>query len=200
MIETIVVKYNAKEYEDECIQSIIDFTDEAYHLSVYDNFPGNDNLSVIWNRLIERSNADIIVLVNSDTVLEKGWTSMLKHLKGKVGAVGPITNKCGTEQKGFSKGDKMDKQLKTRMLSGFFLAFPRKVWEEVKFNEDYVLYGEDNEWCDEVKKAGYDLLIDFNTHIHHYGGTSSKKKKGLKDIRAKSRQQYANYRNKRSNV
>lgn len=199
MIELILVKYNQREYEDECIQSILNTTNVPYNLTVYDNFPLNENLSVVWNRLIGRSNADIIVLVNTDTILEDGWTKMLAHLREGVGAVGPITNKCGTQQSGFKKSQKADTQTPVSTLSGFFIAFPRSVWEKVKFNEGYELYGEDSEWCEEVKRAGYKLIQDFSTHIFHYGGKSGENRKDLNGIRAKSRERFRKYNERNSN-
>lgn len=195
MVELILVKYNQREYEDECIQSILDTTDIPYHMTVYDNFPLNENLSVVWNRLIERSNADTIVLVNTDTILQKGWTKMLDHITENVGAIGPVTNKCGTHQSGFKKGDRFDKREAVSTLSGFFLAFPKKVWEKVRFNEGYKLYGEDTEWCEEVKKAGYKLITDYNTWIFHYGGASGSQRKDLQEVREQSRAQFRKYKN-----
>lgn len=193
MVELIVVKYNQKEYEDECIQSILDTTDIPYNLTVYDNFPLNENLSVVWNRLIGRSNADTIVLVNSDTILEPGWTKMLNYLADGVGAVGPITNACGTSQNGFKKTDKADHRGEVKMLSGFFVAFPKGVWEKHNFNEEYELYGEDSEWCAELVKAGYKLLVDYSTHIFHYRGKSGENRTDLKEVRARSRSKFKKY-------
>jgi GT2 family glycosyltransferase len=195
MMELIVVKYNSPDYERECVQSIVEVTKRPHHLTIYDNYPLNENLSVVWNRLIGRSNADIIVLVNNDTILEEGWEQMLDILEDeKIGAVGPITNRCGTHQNGFDKVDKIDEVLPCATLSGFFVAFRKDVWEKVKFNEEYKLYGEDSEWCEEVKRLGYQLLTDYRVHIFHHKGVSGKHRTDLEEVKKEAGKRFREYK------
>ncbi len=104
-MEIILVKFNQPKYEDACIESVKKFTDLNKHtLTIYDNYPKKENLAVVWNRLIEESEDENICLLNSDTLVEPRWERLIEALEDKtVGAVGPITNKCGGKQKGIGK-------------------------------------------------------------------------------------------------
>lgn len=191
MIDLILVKCNNREYEDETIQSILDTTDIHYHLTVYENYNKRRNLSTCWNMLIDRSDAEYIVLVNTDVILEDNWYSMLDHFDESTGAIGPITNKCGSPQTGRSKSEKTDARVPTSMLSGFFMAFPKAVWQEIGgFDERFKLYGEDSDFCKRMTDAGYLLYMDFDTHIYHHGGRTTSKEKNLDKIREQSRNLY----------
>jgi cellulose synthase/poly-beta-1,6-N-acetylglucosamine synthase-like glycosyltransferase len=105
MVEVILVRYNNKECEDEAVKAVLENTTIPHHLTVFDNYPGDENLSVVWNRLIKRSDADYICLLNTDTKVSKNWLrGLLRPLEDEsIGAVGPVTNKCGTVQTGFTQ-------------------------------------------------------------------------------------------------
>ena len=175
MVEVIIVKYNNKEYEDETITQVINTVNIPYHLTVYENYERDGNLSTVWNDLIRRSDAEYIVLLNNDTVPQKDWLErLLEPFKDpSVGAVGAISNRAGGLQGGhkFPQKDGMIQESST--LSGFCMAFPKKVWEEVGgFDERYKLYGEDSDFCNRLKKKGYKLLIRFDTYVYHHKAKS----------------------------
>lgn len=160
-----------------CIKSVLRYTEEFYHLTIYQNLVKDQNLSVIWNKLIKKSDADYICLLNSDTLVEKDWLNKLLEVFEKednVGIVGPISNQAGGKQSQLKKIDEY-KVVETGTLSGFCLVFPKKVWEEVGgFNEEYKLYAEDSEFCYHVRQK-YKLMIRQDVFIYHYGGKSAKK-------------------------
>jgi GT2 family glycosyltransferase len=195
MTEIIIVKYGLPEYERECVESVLANTNIPYHLTVYDNYPLDENLSVVWNRLIKASVSDNIILLNNDTIVEPKWAEkLILSLTEGVGAVGPITNKCGTSQSGFKKSDKEKVCIPNRDLSGFCLAFKKDVWEKVGgFDEEFKLYGEDSEFLNRVGKK-YKLMMNMDVHIHHYGASSKKvaeaRGKDIQAIRQESSQIY----------
>ncbi len=195
----IIVKYGLADYERECVESVLDNTDIPYHLTVYDNYPLDENLSVVWNRLIEASVSENIILLNNDTIVEPKWAEklVLSLIEG-VGAVGPITNKCGTSQSGFKKSDKEKVCIPVNDLSGFCLAFKKETWEKIgKFDEEFKLYGEDSEFLHRVGKK-YKLLMNMNVHIFHYGASSKSVAEARgKDIQAIRQESSQLYRNKR---
>lgn len=201
MLTIIIVKYNLPEYEAECVQSVVQHTNIPHHLIVHDNYEKDENLSVVWNRLIKQADSDYIILLNNDTIVESKWAErLISGLSEGIGAIGPITNKCGTGQSGFSKKDKQNVLIESSDISGFCLAFPKKVWEDVGgFNEEYHLYGEDSEFIREVRKK-YKTLVDFGVHIFHYGAKSSeqaiKRGKDINKIRQNSSQTFRSYLNK----
>ena len=188
--EVIIIKYNAPEFERDCIRSVIDNT-EDYHLTVFDNYKTNYGLSTIWNKLITKSEAENIVLLNSDTVVEPKWLENLVSLLTKMnaGAVGPVSNRAGRRQ----TQQRASSFTETDMLSGFCLAFKKKVWEEVGgFDENYYLYFEDNDFANKLMSAGYKLYINNEVFIHHKQRASSDKREDCKQHFEKSKQYFQN--------
>lgn len=63
------------------------------------------------------------------------------------------------------------------MLSGAAMLVRREVVEEVGgFDERFHMYGEDNEWCLRIKRAGWTLLFEPAAVVMHHGGASSLKR------------------------
>jgi GT2 family glycosyltransferase len=63
------------------------------------------------------------------------------------------------------------------MLSGAAMMLKREVLEEVGgFDERFHMYGEDNEWCLRIKRAGWRLLFEPAAVVMHHGGASSLKR------------------------
>jgi GT2 family glycosyltransferase len=64
-------------------------------------------------------------------------------------------------------------------ISGAFLFVRREVGEQIGWwDEDYFFYGEDLQFCYNVRKAGYKIYYVPEVSILHYGGVSS----GIKKI------------------
>lgn len=193
--EIIIVKYGLREYENECVSQVLEYTEDPYNLTVYENWNRDANLSVVWNECIRRSDAEYICLLNNDTVVTKHWLTKLLATFGQydnVGAVGPVSNKAGGQQGGHTDAMPDGVVQECHTLSGFCLAFPRSVWAEVDgFDERYELYGEDSDFCNRILRAGYRLYTRFDTWIYHHKSQSCKNadNKG-KDI-AKIRQESA---------
>lgn len=196
MVEVILVKYNQPEFEDITIKSILRSTTIPYHLTAYQNAKGV-SLSSRWNVLIERSDAEYICLLNTDTQVTRGW---LRRLLGtfeeypNAGCVQPSSNagQQGTIQTPLRRmemdwdvinnfGEKLRASAVVKVTdvtccTGFCMMFPRKAWEEAgRFNEEFFLYGEDNEFSRRVKrKLGLRLLCRRDTYVHHYKEQSVK--------------------------
>ena len=63
------------------------------------------------------------------------------------------------------------------MLSGAAMLVRREVIEEVGgFDERFHMYGEDNEWCLRIKRAGWRLMFEPEAVVMHHGGASSLKR------------------------
>lgn len=175
MLEIIIVKYNLREYENETVSQVLETVDIPYNLTAYENYEKDENLSKVWNDLIRRSNAEFIILLNNDTVPSPKWAEKLLEVfkDKKVGAVGTISNRAGGFQGGHKEAQKYPMIAEANMLSGFCMAFPKKVWKEVKgFDERYKLYGEDSQFCVDIKKRGYKLMIRYDTFVYHHKAKS----------------------------
>ena len=68
-------------------------------------------------------------------------------------------------------------------IVGAFMIVPRLVGEKVKWwDEDYFFYGEDLDFCFNIRKAGYKIYYVPTVSILHYGGVSSGIKKSSEGI------------------
>ena len=175
-IDIIIVKYGLPDYEQETVEQVMRTVGVPYHLSVYDNYPLDENLSVVWNRLIKRSNADFVLLLNNDTVPRGSWADKLLEAMSdpKVGAVGSISNKAGGHQGGWEKSPE-DKVVECVMLSGFCVLIRKAAFDAIGgFNEAYKLYGEDSDFFRRMKKAGWTLLTHYGSYVYHHKAQSTK--------------------------
>jgi GT2 family glycosyltransferase len=63
------------------------------------------------------------------------------------------------------------------MLSGAAMLVRREVIEEVGgFDERFHMYGEDNEWCLRITRAGWRLVFEPEAVVMHHGAASSVKR------------------------
>ena len=63
-------------------------------------------------------------------------------------------------------------------IEGAFMLVPRAVGEKIKwFDEDYFFYGEDLQFCYDIKTQGMKIYYIGNVEIMHIGGASSGIKK-----------------------
>jgi GT2 family glycosyltransferase len=85
---------------------------------------------------------------------------------------------------GYTQGWKnMNKIHEVDAITGAFLLVPRKVGEAVGWwDEDYFFYGEDLQFCYNIRKIGYKIYYVPDVSIIHYGGVSSGIKKQSKNI------------------
>jgi hypothetical protein len=74
------------------------------------------------------------------------------------------------------------------MLSGAAMLVRREVIEEVGgFDERFHMYGEDNEWCLRMRRAGWRLLFEPEAVVKHLGAASSLKRwDSLEKLRVQS--------------
>lgn len=175
MVEIIIVKYNLKSYEDETIQQVLSTVKQPYHLTVYENYYADENLSKVWNDLIRNSKAEYVILLNNDTVPHPNWSEKLVEIfeDDKVGAVGAVSNRAGGYQGGHKGPQKEGTVQEVSQLSGFCMAIRKSAWEKVGgFDERYKLYGEDSDFCNRLKKAGYKLMLRFDTFVYHHKAKS----------------------------
>lgn len=177
--EVIMIRYGLPDLEQECVDSVIEHTtDVDYHLTDHDNYDADEGLSKVWNDLIRASDAEYICLLNNDTRVEAGWLS--KMLEGfedspTLGCVGPMTNASTGPQGNARLRTKEKNLIPTRYpLVGFCLVFPKYIWEEVGgFDEEYEIYGEDSDFCMEVRELGYEWRIRTDVFIFHHGKAST---------------------------
>lgn len=175
IVDIIIIKYGLPDYERETVEQVMRTVTTPYHLTVYDNYPKDENLSVVWNRCIRNSTADYVLLLNNDTVPHKGWLDKLLvgMEKENVGAVGAISNCAGGHQGGW-KEPQEDRLVECTTLSGFCMLIRKKAFDDIGgFDEAYKLYGEDSDFCLRLRSAGWKLLTQYGAYVYHHKAKST---------------------------
>jgi GT2 family glycosyltransferase len=182
--EIILIKYNNEKVEKPCINSVIKHTKAPHHLTIYDNYPDNENIGKLWNRLISQSDAEYICLLNTDTLLTDNWlTDLLEafDMFNDVGAVGPSTNNSKNHQSSIepplpSSVIDFRAAYPKECLSGFCLVFSRNIFKLVGgFPEDYGFYGQEVALLDKMTNLKYKQIWRKDVWVWHEGSATVKK-------------------------
>ncbi|MBU2632649.1 glycosyltransferase family 2 protein [Patescibacteria group bacterium] len=85
---------------------------------------------------------------------------------------------------GYTQGWKdLDTAHEVDAIEGAFMLVPRSVGEKIKWwDEDYFFYGEDLQFCYNIKKLGYKIYYVGQVSIMHIGGVTSGIKKKSRNI------------------
>ena len=85
---------------------------------------------------------------------------------------------------GYTKGWKdLNSSHEVDAIEGAFMIMPREVGEKVGWwDEDYFFYGEDLQFCYDIKKLGYKVYYVGEKNIMHIGGVASGIKKKAQGI------------------
>lgn len=83
-----------------------------------------------------------------------------------------------------------DADIECDWVSGAFFLFPRKIIDQLpgkKLDDRFFMYGEDQLWCEQIKKLGYKILFYSGSTIIHIssGSTDMKKQLALRKIMMK---------------
>ena len=149
------------------------------------------------NRGLQQTSADYIVLLNSDTIVTRGWLRrMLTCLESdaKIGLVGPLSNTASWQSipEMISGGDWAENPLpegitvekmgelvaessarlypEMTFLNGFCILLRRAVVNEIGYFDEKSFpqgYGEENDYCLRARDAGWKLALADDTYIYH---------------------------------
>jgi GT2 family glycosyltransferase len=142
------------------------------------------------------ADGDYVVLLNNDTIPTRGWlSSLVKHAENNenIAMVGAVTNSIGNEafiaanyNSLFSLDvfayehtrSKMNEQFRNpQMLAMFCTLIRKKVIEKCGLlDERYGLgFFEDDDYCYNVIKNGYEITIAEDSYVHHFQSMSFSK-------------------------
>lgn len=202
----------------------------AFRNTFYDHFTkseyvfltNSENLGFIKtvNRGLRMSKGDVILL-NSDTIVSKGWEERLVKYKeiAKVASVTPFSNSASqcsfpiqerdqSHYNGLSPSNidavfsrvPMEASHEAPTGVGFCMLMSKEAIETIGYFDEVNFkmgYGEENDWCWRAVKAGFVNIIAPNVYVAHEHGTSFSEVSNLGEIRMKNKQaliaKYPNY-------
>ena len=190
----VVVDNSSSQGEAEKLK--INYGDKVHIILCKENlgFSSGNNVGIKYSL---GKNADYILLLNNDTIVEPNFLDILVkklELENKVGIVAPRINYYDEPEKiwseggkispirgsGFAYSDKLDGEVDisdrfASFVSGCCMLIKKDVFIKVGFfDENYFLYTEDTDLCFRVKKNGFKICVTPASKIYHKVSNSSK--------------------------
>ncbi|NOZ78763.1 MAG: glycosyltransferase [Acidobacteria bacterium] len=148
----------------------------------------NRGFAAATNQGLRVAEGEILVLLNNDTVVTRGWLcSMVRALTRHPtwGLVGAVTNAIGNEARipvGYKELSALapwaeeyvwrnrGKSFSIGMVALFCAAMRRDVWEEVGELDERFEVGmfEDDDYCRRAWKAGFEIRCLRDCFVHHW--------------------------------
>lgn len=219
-VDIIVCVHNALDDVKNCLDSVVHNTTPPFSMILIDDGsdqPTRDYLKSVakqngWelqrndeacgytfaaNQGLRKSSADMVILLNSDTIVTKGWVDrMIACLQSdqRIGLVGPLSNGASWQSIPDVVGvnDWADNPLPPNVsvsqmgewvarysqrlypqmtfLNGFCLLIRAEVIKEIGFFDEEnfgVGYGEENDFCLRARNAGWQLALVDDTYVYH---------------------------------
>lgn len=224
-VTVIVPVHDAPEFVEPCLQSVIHNLAPNDRLVIVDDGSGpkaaavcdraaeKDAVTLVRhseakgfpqaaNAGLESSNSPFSIVLNSDTLVPRGWSDRLVErllAHEEAAAVGPVSNAARfqsvphlateeTESNRLPEGLDLDginefligwaegvAPIRVGLLNGFCMAFRSQALERIGlFDADSFDrgFGEENDWCIRALRQGFHLLVAPDVYVHHAKGRS----------------------------
>jgi GT2 family glycosyltransferase len=229
-LSIIIVNYNGERFLKDCIESIKNTChDISYEIIIVDNASQDNSVELLESQFIKditlikskdnlgfakgnnlgvsKSNGELILLLNNDTILKHSLKAAIEALKNEnVGVVGiKMLGKDGEYRHSVGYFPSASRLLKLTRLYNFTNGFktgnfkeniPKPVdWVEGSFlmtktsiyhkvnglDENYFMYVEDIDFCKKVTTHNFKVLYLPNIEYLHFGGYGASREHMLKE-------------------
>ncbi len=150
--------------------------------------------TVSANEGLRLAGGELVVLLNSDTVVPRGWLDALLECSAatpQTGIVGPLSNSAcwqsvpsmrGWVTNTLSKGVTLEEMSalvrtasrrefpKVTIVNGFCLGIRRQVLDRIGLLDEEAFpvgYGEESDYCVRAARAGFELRIADHCYVYH---------------------------------
>ena len=189
--DIVIVVHDQLEIFKNCVESIERNTKD-YNLYIWDNasqaetaeyiqtlgvsgkafvYRHNENVGFVVpnNRLVASSSSPYVILLNSDTIVRRGWDeTMIAWLQTHpdVGAVGCSGGLLGEDMVGIGQGTGYN----IDYVCGWCVCFPRSIYERFGLFDEQNMqfaYGEDSDFSLRLKTGGMKVYAMFSDLVLH---------------------------------
>ena len=127
------------------------------------------NANAGFRRALETEAQYIVYIVDDARCVQKDWLErMIGVLESnpKYGIAAPSGRCRGTQSRGVPSMPPRAQVVSN--LSFFCVVIKRELMEQIGlFDEGYIHYGQDNDYCNRAKKAGWKCLWIQDVYVHH---------------------------------
>jgi GT2 family glycosyltransferase len=224
----IIVNWNGKQYLDDCLSSLEDQTYKFFKTIIIDNNSSDDSVEFIKKKFIQikiiqntqnfgfaqgnnigikyalQNNADIIILLNNDTIVDKNWLQEMINTANSNKKIGLVQAKIFIDNKdkkhiintvgnnihylGFGycghykeiDNGQFSKDTEITYASGASLLIKKKVLDSIgMLDEKFFLYHEDLDLGWRARLFGFNIYLSNKAIVWHKYSFSKNKKKSI---------------------
>lgn len=183
MFDIIIPHFGPQSLLERCLSSVITHTTLPHKLIIMDNNHRNNGFASSINMGIQLGSGTYTVLLNNDTIVCPDWLDSLwavSRQDPKIAVVGPLSS-ASTQWQGVENVKKWlgialptsgyitsDEYQFPSRLAFWCVLIPRRFFDKVGLlDEQFFMYGEDDDWCLRAQEKGFRAALDLSIVVHH---------------------------------